>query len=163
MMASRFVRDDARRYFLTNKIENAFLPGRGRFIWTPQHSSRVQSECECDPRSILVMYSMGTMVTTGKSIEDTVIEASLMLVEANQYSADAIRLEAALLIDAYKPCMTIRLRRRRNHPNGTAANIGVKKKCKRGMKYDLLEKEKPNITRCKESLIACFVWEGNPG
>ena len=103
---------------MKEQLRKAFLPGRGRFIWT-DHLSRSQTECECGPRTVLTMHTVESMVSAGKTTEDAVEEASMMHISTETYSADAVRLEAALLIDEHRPSMHMRLRRR-SHDNTLA-------------------------------------------
>jgi len=101
-------------------LHKAFLPGRGRFIWT-EHRSRPQTECECGPRSILAMHTVVTAVANGKSSEIAVAEASFFQQAGDSYCSKSVRLEAALLVDEHTPTMHTRLRRR-NRPSSTSEN-----------------------------------------
>jgi len=53
---------------LLEKIRRAFLPGRGRFLWTA-HESRMQTECECGPRTILILHTINLAIALGHTTE----------------------------------------------------------------------------------------------
>jgi len=117
---------------MKEQIRKAFLPGRGRFIWT-DHSSMIQTECECGPRTVLTMHTVESMVADGKTTELAVAEASMRHLHAETYSADAVRLEAALLIDEHRPNMRMRLRRR-NHDDILPTQQGRPKRSRKERK-----------------------------
>jgi len=83
---------------LLEKIPRAFLPGRGRFLWTA-HESRMQTECECGPRTILTLHTIDLAIAAGHTMERAVRVASFLHIGAMAYNAKAERLEAALLVD----------------------------------------------------------------
>ena len=89
---------------LKEKIRRAFLPGRGRFIWTDL-ISRSQTECECGPRTILALHLSASIIAAGGTTARAVEEASLIHIEVTEYKAHLVRLEAALLVDEHDPSM----------------------------------------------------------
>lgn len=95
---------------LQSKLRQAFLPGRGRFVWNFP-SSVVQTECECGPRTILAMHLIDRHVANGFSTGEAVTEATLSTLAADSYDSAEIRLEAALLLDSYTGRSSTRLRR----------------------------------------------------
>jgi len=111
---------------LNNKLEKAFLPGRGRFIWKTQ-ASREQSECECGPRAILAMASIDSSIAEGAETEDAVRRASMQQSEI-EYSAAAVRLKAALLIESHDSSMRHRLRRARAPTSTEGRNTSASNK-----------------------------------
>jgi len=95
---------------LQNKLRQAFLPGRGRFIWHFP-TSLEQSECECGPRTIVAMHLIDKHIANGKSTAEAITEASLSKFSAEVYDSAEIRLEAALLLESYTGSSSTRLRR----------------------------------------------------
>ena len=132
---------------MKEQLRKAFLPGRGRFIWT-DHFSRVQTECECGPRSVLTMHTVESMVADGKTTKLAVTEASMRHINTETYSADAVRLEAALLIDEHRPHMRTRLRRRNHHNNLTTQQGRSKRSRKERKKHN--SQPRPSQTICIE-------------
>jgi len=120
---------------LKEKIRRAFLPGRGRFIWT-DNTSRCQTECECGPRTILALHMTESVIAAGGTTARAVEEASLMHIESSNYRAQSIRLEAALLVDEHHPNMVSRLRRNIDRPAETGERGNGRKRRRRGRKQE---------------------------
>ena len=119
------------------KIQQAFLPGRGQFTW--KHlPSRPQTECECGPRTIVAMHTVERCVAEGWTTEAAVKEASFLHVTEREYSAQAVRLEAALLVDEYTPNMTSRQRRTRQRSTSEmdSNRISAKKRRRKAAKAE---------------------------
>jgi len=102
---------------LQSKLRQAFLPGRGRFVWNFP-SSVMQTECECGPRTIIAMHLIDKHIASGLSTEEAVTEATLSNIAADSYDSAEIRLEAALLLDSYTGRSNARLRRPSLRPTG---------------------------------------------
>jgi len=129
---------------LKEKIHRAFLPGRGRFIWTT-HTSRNQTECECGPRTILALHLSASIIADGGTTERAVEEASLLHIETTEYKADLVRLEAALLVDEHRPSMVSRLRRSIVRIAEPGDSVRSKKRRKRGSKEKRTRQETVTI------------------
>jgi len=106
---------------IKSKIKQAFLPGRGQFIWK-DHISKQQTECECGPRTITAIHTVERSINRGLSAEAAVQEASFLHISNDNYDAKAVRLEAALLVDQYNPSMNLSGRNRRRNRESTAVN-----------------------------------------
>jgi len=125
---------------LKNKIRRAFLPGRGRFIWT-DHTSRCQTECECGPRTILALHMTESIIAAGGTTARAVEEASLLHLEPSDYRAQSIRLEAALLVEEHHPNMVSRLRRTIDRPTVPGERGTGRKRRRRGHKQKAIRQD----------------------
>ena len=120
---------------IKTKIQQAFLPGRGQFTWK-DHMSRPQSECECGPRTIVAMHTVERCIAQGWTTEAAVQEASFLHVAGEDYAAQDVRLEAALLVDKYAPEMTSRRRQpsHRNDPANDSNRLSARKRRRKAAK-----------------------------
>ena len=95
---------------LEDKLQQAFLPGRGTFVWHyPQ--STIQKECECGPRTIVAMDRIDKNIAMGHTIANAISEASLEHISEEGYDSKSVRMEAALLLESHVSVSIPRLRR----------------------------------------------------
>jgi len=132
---------------IKSKIQQAFLPGRGQFIWK-DHISKQQTECECGPRTITAIHTVERSINRGLSAEAAVQEASFLHTSNDNYDARAVRLEAALLVDQYTPSMNLSGRNRRRNREPTAVN---ENKANAKKKRRLEAKRKSRNKQCENS------------
>ena len=95
---------------LQDKLQQAFLPGRGRFVWHFPDSTS-QTECECGPRTIVAMDRIDKNIAMGRTTAIAIDEALLSHISEGEYNNKAIRLEAALLLETQVRNSNPRLRR----------------------------------------------------
>ena len=95
---------------LQDKLQQAFLPGRGRFVWNYPTSTQ-QSECECGPRTIVAMDRIDKNIRLGRTMTEAISEALLSHITEEEYDSKSIRLEAALLLETHVSDSNPRLRR----------------------------------------------------
>ena len=134
---------------IKSKIQQAFLPGRGQFVWR-NHTSRQQTECECGPRTIATIHTVERCINGGLSSEAAVQEASFLHIGIGNYDAKTVRLEAALLVDQYNPTMNLSGRNRRRNRESTTLNATktrAKKKRRTAAKNISKESQEENQER----------------
>ena len=95
---------------LQDKLQQAFLPGRGRFVWHHPRATQ-QTECECGPRMIVAMDRIDKNIATGHTTAQAISEALLSHISVEAYDSKSIRLEAALLLETHVRNSTPRLDR----------------------------------------------------
>jgi len=95
---------------LQDKLQQAFLPGRGQFRWNHPKATP-QTECECGPRTIVAMDRIDKNMAMGRTTEIAVAEALLSHIPEESYNNKTLRLEAALLLETHVRESNPRLRR----------------------------------------------------
>ena len=99
---------------IAHKIQHAFKPGRGRFVWIPCTCKR-QEELECGPRTILAMWRIQKKLHDRKPLDEGIQSATLIQEPDHLFTATKIRERIANFINTFRSNMItapIRFRQR---------------------------------------------------
>jgi len=119
---------------MRNRIQEAFMGSRGNMNWRSTHCFR-QTECECGPRTIQGIWKICKNLEEGVSIDQSIVNASMVNQNTDLYESQQVRRFAAEIIGQHTEDMrseSITFRQRGSQVVAGRSTEGRKRKHKRG-------------------------------